>query len=136
MIRAATAGLTALLLTVAPIGGREPVNDEVNAMIRKEGREHSQILRTMHYLTDVYGPRLTGSPNHKAAGEWAIKEMTSWGMKNGALESFEWQAKEGWLGERAYGFVTAPYKSNLVFAVQPWTPSTNGVVTAQAVNLI
>ena len=57
MSRSAAAGVIALLITIAPLGGREPVNDEVNARIRKEGREHSQILRTMHYLTDVYGPR-------------------------------------------------------------------------------
>ena len=87
MSRSATAGVIALLLTIAPLGGREPVNDEINARIRKEGRENSQILRTMHYLTDVYGPRLTGSPNHKAAAEWAIKQMTEWGLTNGRLES-------------------------------------------------
>ena len=50
MFRPAAAGAIALLLTIAPLGGREPVNDEINARIRKEGRENSQILRTMHYL--------------------------------------------------------------------------------------
>jgi len=44
--------------------------DEINAKIRAEGMEHSKIMHTMHFLTDVYGPRLTGSPNLKAAGEW------------------------------------------------------------------
>ena len=34
----------------------------------------------MHFLADVYGPRLTGSPNHKAAADWAVKQMTSWGI--------------------------------------------------------
>ena len=89
MIRAATAGVTALLLTVAPIGGRGPVNDEVNARSARKDASDSQILRTMHYLTDVYGPRLTGSPNHKAAAEWAIKQMTEWGLTNGRLEPWD-----------------------------------------------
>jgi hypothetical protein len=114
----------------------EKIDAAMNAKIRAEGMDHSQIMRIEHVLADVYGPRLTGSPNHKAAGEWAVKEMTSWGMKNGKLEPFEWAGKEGWLGERADGHVTAPYKANLQFAVQPWTPSTNGTVSAQAVNLI
>jgi carboxypeptidase Q len=135
MIRAATAGLTALLLTVAPIGGREPVNDEVNAMIRKEGRERSQILRTMHYLTDVYGPRLTGSPNHKAAGEWAIKQMTEWGLTNGRLEPWDF-GYPGWLNERFSGFITSPVKDSLVGEVLAWTPSTNGTVTGEAVQIV
>ena len=68
----------------------EKIDTAMIAKIRAEGMDRSQIMRIEHMLTDVYGPRLTGSPNHKAAGEWAIKEMTSWGMKNGALESFEW----------------------------------------------
>src|SRR5262245_7955092 len=143
MFRKAFGPLLAFALVVAvsaaPQTQSVPAEKIDNAMIAKikaEGMERSQIMRIEHMLTDIYGPRLTGSPNHKAAGEWAIKEMTSGGMKNGPLEPFEWQAKEGWLSERAYGFVTAPYKSNLVFAVQPWTPSTNGTVRAQAVNII
>jgi hypothetical protein len=56
-------------------------DEEIIARIRKEGMEHSQILKTMHMFTDVYGPRLTGSPNHKHAAEWALKQMTEWGLK-------------------------------------------------------
>ena len=56
-------------------------------------------------------------------------------MKNGKMEPWNW-GHEGWLNERADGHVTSPVKDNLVFAVQPWTPSTKGTVTAQAVNLI
>ncbi|HEX5964279.1 MAG TPA: hypothetical protein VFY51_00050, partial [Pyrinomonadaceae bacterium] len=40
---------------------------DVLARIRKEAMERSQIMKTMHMFTDLYGPRLTGSPNHKAA---------------------------------------------------------------------
>ena len=47
------------------------------ARIRTEAMERSQIMKTMHMFTDVYGPRLTGSPNHKAAAEWAVKQMTA-----------------------------------------------------------
>ena len=61
----------------------ERVDAAMNAKIRAEGLDRSQVMRIEHVLTDVYGPRVTGSPNHKAAGEWAVKEMTSWGMKNG-----------------------------------------------------
>ena len=54
--------------------------------IRQEGTDNSQILRTLHMLTDVHGPRLTGSPNLKAAGDWAIQQMHAWGLKNGHLD--------------------------------------------------
>ena len=135
MFRAATAGLVALLFIVAPLGGREPVNDEVNARIRKEAREHSYILRTVHYLTDVYGPRLTGSPNHKAAGEWAIKQMTEWGLTNGRLEPWDF-GHPGWLNERFSGFIVSPVKDSLVGEVLAWTPSTNGTVSSDAVQIV
>ena len=135
MFRAATAGLVALLFIVAPLGGREPVNDEVNARIRKEAREHSHILRTVHYLTDVYGPRLTGSPNHKAAGEWAIKQMTEWGLTNGRLEPWDF-GHPGWLNERFSGFIVSPVKDSLVGEVLAWTPSTNGTVSSDAVQIV
>ena len=46
---------------------------DINAAIRKEGMENSKIMNTMHYLTDLYGPRLTGSPNHVNAAKWAAR---------------------------------------------------------------
>src|SRR5215216_6832710 len=49
---------------------QERIDTDVNARIRKEGWDNSQIMRTMHFLTDVYGPRVTGSPNHEAAAKW------------------------------------------------------------------
>jgi hypothetical protein len=138
MFRKLAVVVVAIGLTAAAIAAQTPekIDAEINAKIRAEGMDRSQIMRIEHVLTDVYGPRLTGSPNHKAAGEWAIKEMASWGMKNGALEPFEWQAREGWLNERADVHVLSPFKTNVQFAVQGWTPSTNGTVTANAVLMV
>ena len=135
MYRSTTAGVIALLVTIAPLGGRVSVNDEINARIRKEALDNSQILRTMHYLTDLYGPRLTGSPNHRAAAEWAIKQMTEWGLTNGRLEPWDF-GHPGWGNERFSGFIVSPVKDSLVGEVLAWTPSTNGVVTADAVQIV
>jgi len=108
---------------------------EIQAKIRKEGMDNSQIMRTMHFLTDVYGPRLTGSPNHKNAAEWAIKQMASWGLDNAHLEPWEF-GHAGWLNERASGHVISPYKEPLVFEVLAWTPSTNGALTGKVYQMI
>ncbi len=108
---------------------------EIQTKIRKEGLEKSQIMRTMHFLTDVYGPRLTGSPNHKNAAEWAIKQMASWGFDNAHLEPWDF-GRPGWLNERASGHVISPYKESLVFEVLAWTPSTNGAVTGKVYQMI
>ncbi len=124
--------LSALLLCLAAASApAQSPNAEIDARIRQEETEHSQIMHTMHFLTDVYGPRLTGSPNHKAAAEWAIKEMTSWGMQNGHLEAWDF-GHPGWVNERASGYAIAPIHDQLYFKVLAWTPSTRGTVTAQA----
>ncbi|MBV8207087.1 MAG: M20/M25/M40 family metallo-hydrolase [Acidobacteria bacterium] len=104
---------------------------DINARIRQEEMEHSQIMHTMHFLADVYGPRLTGSPNQKAAAEWAIKEMSSWGMQNGHLEPWDF-GHPGWTNERASGYALSPIHDQLYFKVLAWTPGTQGTVTAQA----
>jgi len=133
-------GLSTLVVLAAPPylaqeGAQERVDAEINARIRKEAQDHSKILRTLHYLTDVYGPRLTGSPNLKAAGEWAIKEMASWGFANGRLEPWDF-ARPGWTNEVAVGAIVSPVKDKLEFEVLAWTPGTDGTVKAKALNLV
>ncbi|MGI8919343.1 MAG: M20/M25/M40 family metallo-hydrolase [Pyrinomonadaceae bacterium] len=110
-------------------------DEEMLARIRKEGMENSQILKTMHMLTDVYGARLTGSPNHKRAAEWAIKQMTEWGFENGRLEPWNF-GHPGWLNERLSAHIISPVKDPLVCEVLAWTPSTRGPVKASVTQII
>ena len=125
--------IIAFLIPTAALA-QSALDPDINAKIRREEMEHSQIMRTMHFLTDVYGPRLTGSPNHKAAAEWAIRQMGSWGLQNGHLEPWDF-GHPGWVNERASGYVLAPIHDQLTFKVLAWTPSTKGTVTAMAVTL-
>ncbi len=103
--------------------------------IRKEAMERSQIMKTMHMFTDVYGPRLTGSPNHKAAAEWAVKQMTAWGLDDAHLEPWDFK-HPGWLNERLTAHLISPVKDPLVCEVLAWTPSTKGTVQAKAYQLV
>ena len=92
-------------------------------------------MRTMHFLADVYGPRLTGSPNHKAAAEWAAKQMTDWGFVNAHLEAWDF-GHPGWTNEIVQARIVSPMKAALVVQPLAWTPGTSGPVTAKAFNLI
>jgi hypothetical protein len=65
-----------LATLVGPLGAQ----DDIAWKIRREAKENSQILKTLHIFTDRYGPRLTGSPNLEAAGKWAVDQMTAWGF--------------------------------------------------------
>jgi carboxypeptidase Q len=137
--RRACAQLLSLSLFFLPLvqytQAQTPSAEDIRARIRKEGMEHSQIMKTMHMLSDVYGPRLTGSPNHKRAGEWAIKQMQQWGFENGHLEAWDF-GHPGWLNERLSAHIISPVKDALVCEVLAWTPSTGGVVRAKAYQLV
>ena len=129
-------GLSAALAWSTPsFIAQERVDPDINAKIRKEATGNSKILHTLHYLTDVYGPRLTGSPNLKAAGEWAIKEMSSWGFVNGRLEPWDF-GRPGWVNELAVGAAVTPFRDKLEFEVLAWTPSTDGTVKEKAFNMV
>src|SRR5207249_8320727 len=103
--------------------------------IRQEETRHSQIMTTLHMLADVYGPRVTGSPSHKAAAEWAIKQMQSWGFVNAHLEPWDF-GHPGWVNERFSAHIVAPVKDQLTAEVLAWTPGTNGAVTAPAYQMV
>jgi hypothetical protein len=111
------------------------IDPDIQTKIRKEAMNNSKILRTLHYLTDVYGPRLTGSPNLKLAGEWALKQMAEWGLENGHLEPWDF-GHPGWANERLTAHIISPIKEPLTCEVLAWTPSTNGVVSAQVFHLV
>ena len=128
-IRLSLVGL--ILLSTLPLVAEETVDREINWQIRQEATDRSQILRTLHFLTDVYGPRLTGSPNLKNAGDWAVKQLQTWGLENAHLEPWEF-GRPGWLNERFTGHILSPVKDQLTCEVLAWTPSTNGTVTGQA----
>lgn len=123
--------LSLLSVSVAAQNG----SGDLLSRIRKEAIERSQIMNTMHMFTDVYGPRLTGSPNHKAAAEWAVKQMTSWGLENAHLEPWDFN-HPGWLNERLTAHLISPVKDPLVCEVLAWTPSTKGTVQAKALQLV
>ena len=132
--RVVALGLMLSLLAV-PVLAQTSVEKDLLDRIRKEEANNSQIMKTMHMFTDVYGPRLTGSPNHKRAAEWAVKQMSAWGLQNAHLEAWDFN-HPGWLNERLTAQMISPIRDVLSCEVLAWTPSTKGVVRAKAYQLI
>ena len=126
--------LACLLTLAVSVAAQEKVDSDVLWRIRREATDHSQLLRTLQVLTDVYGPRLTGSPNLKGASERVVKETTAWGLKNAHLEPWNF-GHAGWLNERLSVHVVSPVKDALVVEALAWTPGTNGPVVAQTVSV-
>ena len=124
----------ALLLLACPLAAQVKVDEATYARIKSEEAEHSQIMHTLHMLTDRYGPRLTGSPNYEAAANWVVKQMTEWGFQNAHLEPWDF-GHPGWMNMRAEGYMTAPLHGDLTFRVLSWTPSTHGTVSGSVVQV-
>ncbi|HEY6945474.1 MAG TPA: M28 family peptidase [Candidatus Acidoferrum sp.] len=122
-----------LVVVVLPLGAQAPSTTDLNAIqqIKDEGFNHSQVMDIMSYLTDIYGPRLTNSPNIKQAADWTMGKMKEWQLTNVHLEP--WPFGRGWSNERFSLQASSPRPFPLVAYAKAWTPGTNGVVTAEAV---
>ena len=66
----------------------EKVDLEMMKKIREEGLQRSQVMDTLSWMTDVVGPRLTGSPQMKHANEWTKTKLAEWGLENAHLEQW------------------------------------------------
>ena len=127
--------LAVMLAGLAGPAAEERIDHDVLWKIRQEGTRHSSIMHSLHMLTDVHGPRLTGSPQLKAAGEWAIQQMHAWGMTNGRLEPWEF-GRTGWTNERLSAHIVSPVRDALVAEALSWTPGTPGIVRGQAMTIV
>ncbi len=113
---------------------QEKIDIDAINRIKEEGLKRSQVMELISFMTDVYGPRLTGSPNLRAAQEWAKKKLTEWGMENVHLE--QWGPfGRGWSLEGFSANIIKPAFSPLVAYPKAWSPSTNGAVRGQVVFL-
>ncbi|HEY7292694.1 MAG TPA: M20/M25/M40 family metallo-hydrolase [Vicinamibacterales bacterium] len=129
---AITAALAALV--VLPIAAQRVADDHLDLdavyRIKDEGLQRSKVMEIESYLTDVYGPRLTGSPNIKEAGDWAQKTMKDWGLVNVHEET--WPFGRGWQNQKMIAMAVSPRAYPLIAYPKAWTPGTNGPVTAEA----
>lgn len=97
--------------------------------IKDEGFSRSQVMEIESYLTDVYGPRLTNSPNIKAAADWTTKKMNDWKLEN--VKTEPWDFGRGWSNEKFFAEMVGPRPFILIGYPKAWTPGTNGPVTAE-----
>jgi carboxypeptidase Q len=130
----ATAVFTAVV--ALPLrAANETIDYAALAKIKAEGMQNSQVMTLASWLTDVYGPRLSGSPNIQKAGEWAVAEMKKWGLQNVALEPWVDQARfpRGWSNEKFYLAAVLPQAFPMTAMSSGWSPGTNGLIRGEAV---
>ena len=131
--------LGSLMVAAMPMSAPAPELPEVYAQIRAEETNNSKIMWIIHEVADVYGPRVTGTPNLKAADDWAVKTMASWGLVNTHLEPWTFQPPSaatpvpGWENMELSAEAVTPFHGQLMVEPLAWTPSTKGIVTAHVV---
>jgi hypothetical protein len=127
-------GCCVLLLPSAIARAQEKVHLDVARRIRDEAFNHSQVMDMVGYLSDVIGPRLTGSSNLKRAQEYTRDKLWGWGIANAHLESWG-PFGRGWSLEGFTANMISPGFSPLVGYPKAWSPSTDGTVRGEAVFL-
>jgi carboxypeptidase Q len=112
---------------------QEKVDLDAIYRIKDEGLNRSQVMDSLSYLTDVYGGRLTGSPQIRAAADWTKKKLTQWELVNVSLETWG-PFGRGWTNEK---FTARSISSDVSFPIiaypKAWTPGTNGPVEGDVV---
>jgi len=128
----AAAATAATLLSAA--SAQERVDLDMVTRIRQEGFHRSKVMDLASELMDGIGPRVTGSPNMKAANEWARTKFESWGLANAHLESWG-PFGRGWTWEGCSVRMLSPDTTQFIAIPQAWTPGTNGPIRAKAVRV-
>jgi carboxypeptidase Q len=132
----------ATLLTTAlldfPLGAaQESIDYESLSAIGTYGLDEdtSEVMDIASWLTDVYGPRLSGSPNIREAGDWAVGKMREWGLTNVTLEPWTENRgfSRGWANEKFYLAAVEPQPFPMYAMSEAWTPGTDGLVSGPAV---
>lgn len=123
----------ALVFFLAPTAiAQELLDQQAIAKIKTESFQNSKVMDTLSYLTDVYGPRLSGSPGLKVASEWAVKRLAEWGIPNARLEPWGTLGR-GWSVRKVSVEMVTPQYSPLIAYPKAWTPGTKGLVRGKPI---
>ena len=112
---------------------QSPVDLATVGRIKQEALTRSQAMDHVGWLSDVYGPRVTGTPNYQRAAEWAMKRMQEWGLANVHQERFAFG--QGWRVERFSAHIIAPEPQPIIGYPRTYSPSTSGPITGEVVRV-
>ncbi len=121
-IAAAAIGVVAF---VTPAIAEEPVDTKVVERIRVEGLRRSKLPESMAMLTDVIGPRLTGSPGLDRANVWVKETLEKWGLVRARLEPWG-EFGRGWTLDRFSMEVVAPTAFPVIALPKAWSTAWSG----------
>ena len=130
--RTVPAAFACLFLAMAAPGfsaetaaANKPDPSDPVARIRDEGMNRSEVMATLLALTDLNGPRLTGSPGLRRAIESSRRRLESWGLANVQVEP--WSGFErGWVLRGFSLQAFTPEATPLIALPKAWSPGVPG----------
>jgi hypothetical protein len=124
--------LVVVLWAVGAVWAEEKVDLAVVQRIKKEAFDRSKVMDHLFWLTDVYGPRLTGSPGFQSAANWAVKRLREFGLDNASTRSWGPFARSWRLAKFNVSLVEPEYAPLIGFPLA-WSANTNGPLVAEPV---
>jgi hypothetical protein len=107
-----------------------PDSTAVRAMLA-EGMQRSHVGADLQYLSDVIGPRLTGSPAVQRANKWTVDKFREYGLDSVWTES--WLFGRAWERGPIALTLLAPNARQLIGASWAWAPGTKGPETGDVI---
>jgi carboxypeptidase Q len=123
----------AVCMVSASLASAQDLSQQTIAAIKEEGLQRSQVMDLVGWLSDVYGPRLTGSPAIEEARVWVMERLRQWNLANVHDERFAFG--KGWSLERFYAHMTEPQVMPIIGYPKAWTSSTQGTVEAEVIRV-
>jgi carboxypeptidase Q len=122
-----------MLIPVLLMSQTEKVDLNMIYKIKQEGQRNSSIEELAFGLTDLAGPRLTGSSGNTRGNEWAKKKMEEFGFQNVRIEEARDFSRGGWDNQKTYAAMTSPYYTNFACNPVAWTGSTKGLIKSEVI---
>jgi hypothetical protein len=113
---------------------QEKIDLDAIEKIKKEGFDNSHVEEIAFQLVDKAGPRLSNSEGYKRATDYAVKQLSDWGLQNATTEAWG-EFGRGWEMEKSYVAMTKPYYMPFIAIPKAWTESTKGEVSGKVVFL-
>ncbi len=113
--------------------GSSPLDPATIARVRDEATTRSRVYEHVWWLSEVYGPRATGTPAFAQASDWAMQQFREWGLAN--VHQERWAFGQGWTIQRFSATMLEPQPAVLIGAPRNYSPATAGPITSDVVRV-
>lgn len=117
---------------LSALAGQEQKNLAVVHQVKVEAFDNSKVMDHLAKLSDLYGPRLTASPEWEQAAQWAMQTLIGFGVSDVHEEKWGPFGRSWSIDSYTIDMITPRY-SHLVAVPLAWSSSTRGVETGEVV---